>query len=89
MREDYPTVIWNLEEMNRIRELLGLNTIPHFTTLQKFLCRINTLYFDFLLKNTLKRFYSVDSTISITAIDSSGLPSGYCSHYYSIRTGKL
>ena len=54
-KEDYRTVIWNLEEMDRIRDVLGLTTIPHFTTLQKFLCRIKSLYFDLLFKNTLKR----------------------------------
>src|SRR4030042_6461302 len=57
-KEDYRTVIWNLEEMDRIRVVLGFTNIPHFTTLQKFLCRIKSLYFDLLLKNTLKRFYS-------------------------------
>ena len=88
-KEDYRTVIWNLEEMDRLQAVLGLTTIPHFTTLQKFLCRIKPLYFNLLLKNTLKLFYSEDSMISITAIDSSGFTSGYCSHYYSERTGKI
>ena len=88
-KEDYRTIIWNLEEMDRIRAVLGLTTIPHFTTLQKFLCRIKPLYFNLLLKNTLKLFYSEDDMISITAIDSSGFTSGYCSHYYSERTGKI
>jgi hypothetical protein len=88
-KEDYRTLIWNLEEMARIRDLLGLTAIPHFTTLQKFLCRIKSLYFDLLLKTILKQAYSDDGTISITAIDSSGFTSGYCSHYYSFRTGKM
>lgn len=88
-KEDYRTIIWDLEEMDRIREVLELATIPHFTTLQKFFCRIKPIYFDILLKCTLKIFYSPDDTISITAIDSSGFTSGYCSHYYSERTGKI
>jgi hypothetical protein len=88
-KEDYRTIIWDLEEMDRIREVLGLTTIPHFTTLQKFLCRIKPIYFDILLKSTLKLFYFPDDTIPITAIDSSGFTSGYCSHYYSERIGKI
>ena len=88
-KEDYRTVVNDLEEMDRIREALGLKTIPHFTTIQKFFCRIKPVCFDILLKSTLKIFYSPDDTISITAIDSSGFTSGYCSHYYSERTGKI
>ena len=88
-KADYRTIIWDLEEMGRIRQVLELTTIPHFTTLQKFLGRIKPIYFDILLKCTLKIFYSPDDIIPITAIDSSGFTSGYCSHYYSFRTGKI
>ena len=88
-KEDYRTVICNLEEMDRIRDTLELTSIPHFTTLQKFLCRIKPIYLDILFKCTLKIFYSQDDIIPVTAIDSSGFTSGYCSHYYSERTGKI
>lgn len=88
-KEDYRTVICDLEEMDRIRKALGLTSIPHLTTLQKFICRIKPVYLNNLFKCTLKIFYSPDDTISITAIDSSGFTSGYCSHYYSSRTGKI
>jgi hypothetical protein len=88
-KEDYRTVICNLEEMDRIRGALGLTSIPHFTTLQKFLYRIKPIYLDILFKCTLRIFYSQDDIIPITAIDSSGFTSGYCSHYYSERTGKI
>jgi transposase len=74
--------------MDSIRQYWS-QPIPHFTTHQKFLCRIKPLYFNLLLKNTLKLFYSEDDVISMTAIDSSGFTSGYCSHYYSERTGNI
>ena len=54
-KEDYRTVIWNLEEMDRLQAVLGLTTSPHFTTLQKFLCRIKSLYFNLLLKTAINR----------------------------------
>jgi len=87
-KQDYRTVVDDLEEMDRIRQVLGLKGIPHFTTLQKFFDRIKPIFFDILLKSTLKIFYSIDDTIANTAVDSSGFTSGYCSHYYSERTGK-
>ena len=75
--------------MERVQELLGLSVVPHFTTLQKFLFRIKSLYLRITFKKTLNLFYTTDDKIPITAIDSSGFTSGYCSHYYSARTGKI
>ena len=71
------------------KEILDLPVIPHFTMLQKFLCRIKTLYLRIIFKKTVNRFYASDENIPITAIDSSGFTSGYCSHYFSERTGKI
>ena len=76
-------------DMERVQEILGLSVIPHFTTLQKFLCRIKSLYLRLTFKKTVSLFYSTDDVIPITAIDSSGFTSGYCSHYFSERTGKI
>jgi hypothetical protein len=75
--------------MDRIRVAFDLKTIPHVTTLQKFLCRIKSLYLELLFKNTLKVWYSQEGTIPGTAIDSSGFTSSSASHDYSMRTGKL
>jgi hypothetical protein len=75
--------------MESIQEDLDLSIVPHFTTLQKFFCRIKTLYLRYAFGKTLNLFYSNDDTIPITAIDSSGFTSGYSSHYYSVRTGKI
>jgi len=87
--QHYREFIEDIGDMERIQELLVLSIVPHFTTLQKFLCRIKSLYLRFTFRKTLNLFYSDDGTIPITAIDSSGFTSGYCSHYYSARTGKI
>jgi transposase len=75
--------------MDGVQEILDLSEVPHFTTLQKFISRIKTLYLRFTFRKTVDLFHSSDETIPITAIDSSGFTSGYCSHYFSERTGKI
>ena len=75
--------------MNGVQEILDLSEVPHFTTLQKFFCRIKTVYLRITFRKTVNLFYTSDDNIPITAIDSSGFTSGYCSHYFSERTGKI
>jgi hypothetical protein len=75
--------------MAEVQEILDLSEVPHFTTLQKFISRIKTLYLRFTFRRTVNLFYSFEENIPITAIDSSGFTSGYCSHYFSERTGKI
>lgn len=87
--QHYREFIDDISDMDQIRDLLGLSVVPHFTTLQKFLRRIKSLYLRFTFRKTVNVFYSKDEIIPITAIDSSGFTSGYCSHYFSERTGKL
>jgi len=87
--QHYREFIEDVEDMEGVQETLDLSVIPHFTTLQKFLCRIKSLYLRLTFKKTVKLFYSADESIPITAIDSSGFTSGYCSHYFSERTGKI
>ena len=86
--QHYRDFIEDIEDMKSIQEELDLSVVPHFTTLQKFFCRIKTLYLRYAFRRTLNLFYSNDDPIPITAIDSSGFTSGYSSHYYSVRTGK-
>ena len=87
--QHYREFIEDIEDMEKVQEILDLPIVPHFTTLQKFLCRIKSLYLRFTFRKTLNLFYSNDDIIPITAIDSSGFTSGYCSHYFSERTGKI
>jgi len=87
--QHYREFIEDIGDMERVQEILDLSILPHFTTLQKFLSRIKTLYLRFTFRKTLNLFYTTDDTIPTTAIDSSGFTSGYSSHYYSARTGKI
>ena len=87
--QHYREYIEDVGDMERIQEILELSIVPHFTTVQKFLCRIRSLYLRLTFRKTLNLFYSNDYIIPITAIDSSGFTSGYSSHYYSARTGKI
>ena len=41
--QHYREFIDDMRDMEHVREILNLSTIPHFTTLQKFLCRIKFL----------------------------------------------
>jgi len=87
--QHYREFIDDVGDMEGVKEILDLSEVPHFTTLQKFLCRIKSLYLRFTFRKTVNLFYSSDEKIPITAIDSSGFTSGYCSHYFSERTGKI
>ncbi|MEI6292304.1 MAG: IS5 family transposase [Methanomicrobiales archaeon] len=87
--QHYRDFIEDIEDMESIQKELDLIAVPHFTTLQKFFCRIKTLYLRYAFRKTLDLFYSDNDSIPVTAIDSSGFTSGYSSHYYSVRTGKI
>ena len=86
--QHYREFIEDVGDMAEVQEILDLSEVPHFITLQKFLCRIKTLYLRFPFKKPVNLFYSFDENIPITALDSSGFTSGYCSHYFSERTGR-
>ena len=87
--QHYRKFIEDVGDMEGVQEILDLSEVPHFTTLQKFISRIKTVYLRFAFRKTVHLFYSSDENIPITAIDSSGFTSGYCSHYFSERTGKI
>jgi hypothetical protein len=73
-KSTYRDVTDILEEMPRIRELIDLITVPHFTTIQKFFDRImDSMLYSLLMKIT---------EAFIIAVDSTGFSSHYASKYY-------
>jgi hypothetical protein len=74
--QHYREFVEDMGDMEGVQEFLDLSIAPHFTTLQKFLYRIKSLYLRLTFKKTLILFYSDNDSIPITAINSSGFTSG-------------
>jgi len=76
--QHYREFIEDVGDIENVQETLDLSIVPHFTTLQKFLRRMKSLYLRLTFKKTVDLFYTYDDVIPITAIDSSGFTCGYC-----------
>ena len=79
LRTDYRRVIETLDLMPEVKQVIGLNRLPHYTTIHKFLQRFTRYRFDRLLDHTVDLFKTGLVTL---AIDGTGF-SSTCSSEYS------
>ena len=82
-------VSW-LKMMDGILRELGMDYLPHFTTLQKFASRVDMRMLECLMAMIAKRHSHGDVTV---AVDSTGFTCGYASQYFihtiSIRRSEV
>lgn len=80
----------HLTEISQIiKEMLGLDEIPHYSTLCKFASRFDSQSLNKVFKKTCNLMSIVDKHVNIAAIDSTGFITDSASYYYSTRTNKL
>ena len=83
LKTDYRGVVQFLKDCQSLQEVIGLQRVPHFTTLQKAARRLlKRKEFNELLDATLKQAMGRRKTVKLAAIDSTGLQS-HCLLYTS------
>jgi transposase len=81
LKMHYRDVVDILKELPRVRKVIGLKDIPHFTTPNKFLLRLGIGVLEIVQNRTVKLF-RLGETVGI---DSSGLTQRHASRYYTRR----
>jgi len=71
-----------------VRDLLNLKTIPHFTTLQKFVARLSSVLLSTLIHHLAEVSLLPDAAGSLVAVDATGFTCDYASDWYCERTGR-
>ena len=85
LKTTYCEIIECLELMDKIRKFLGLNKLPHFTTIQKFFVRMSdTKLKD--LKDLINFMHPAEC--ELVAMDGTGHTSDYADKYYTQIRGK-
>jgi Transposase DDE domain len=88
-KTDYRGIAVYLEDLRDLAALLGLQAVPHWTTLQKASQRLLRLpAADRLLSSTVERFLGTKQRLEHVAFDSTGLACGHASSCYVRRKAK-
>jgi hypothetical protein len=81
LKTDYRGVVAFLGDCSSLRRIIGLKTVPHFTTLQKASLRLlRCEAAKALLQGTIAQ-----SQVKLAALDSTGLETGHVSRYFVRR----
>lgn len=76
-----------LLEHRELRRVLGLKSVPDYTTLYRFMKRLDLKVLDQILAYTVSRLPARSSAGAEVAVDGTGLSSGSISTYFVKRTG--
>jgi Transposase DDE domain len=88
-KTDYRGIAQMLADLPDLVRILGLRTVPHFTTFHKALRRLLKLPLaDRLLTATVERFLGRRRNVPLAALDSTGLQCGHASSYYVRRRSR-
>src|SRR5262245_49375738 len=88
-KTDYRGVTILLGDLPDLVRLLGLKSVPHWTTLQKASKRLLSIpAAQTLLSTTVERFFGTRQRLDRVAFDSTGLSCGHASSYYVRRRAK-
>jgi transposase len=88
-KTDYRGVVIYLDDLKDLRGVLGLEAVPHWTTLQKASKRLLTLaQANRLLTATVRQLLGPQQRVPRSAFDSTGFECGHTSHYYVRRRAK-
>lgn len=82
---NYRRLIDNLNVSDTIKKVIGLKTIPHYTTIQKFFKKLKTEYLN-AINDLLLTFFPV--TNCYFSLDGTGYTSSYSDIYYNNRMKK-
>ena len=88
LRATYRNVVDLISLMTEVCRLLNLKTIPHFTTLQKFLARIPSGLLSHMIHCLAEATLPSDASVSVVAVDATGFTCDYASDWYCERTGR-